>query len=106
MILGVISPKVSITTVMIKVAAIVPDSPIKPMAITVEIEDAAIFTRLLPISIVDKASSKCSVMYKAIFALDFPAWDAFFNLALFTEAKAISDPEKKAESMIKRTMPI
>jgi hypothetical protein len=57
MILGMISPKVMINTVMIIVAIHAPPSPMSATAITVATDDAAMLTRLLPIKIVISALS-------------------------------------------------
>ena len=56
-IFGTISPNVSIITVIMAVATHVPLSPIISMAITVATDEEAMFTRLLPISMVISASS-------------------------------------------------
>ncbi len=106
MILGLISPKIRITTVMKRVAGRVAFSPTKPMTITVEMEVAAMFTRLLPIRMVDRVLSKFSTMYTARRAGKLPSSALFFSLLCLTEEKAISGAEKKAENTMHTTMPI
>ena len=63
------------------------------------------FTRLLPMRMVHRALSYCSHRKKATFAVLLPLSAAFFSRSVLTEAKAISEPEKKAEKKMQITIP-
>ena len=63
------------------------------------------FTRLLPMRMVHRALSYCSHRKKATFAALLPLSAAFFSRSVLTEAKAISEPEKKAEKKMQITIP-
>lgn len=69
-------------------------------------EVAAILTKLLPIRIVDSISLKFSDIFKATLATGSLDSAFFLNLILLADAKAISDPEKKAENTIQIIIPI
>ena len=101
MVLGVISAKISMTKVSMAVAMAMPASPHRRIAITVAIEDASIFTKLLPIKII---LISWSVLSNSLLALVAPLWPLFFRCFrryLFNESMPVSALEKKPESMIR-----
>ena len=101
MVLGVISAKISMTKVNIAVAMAMPASPHNRIAITVAIEDASIFTKLLPINMM---LINWSVRSRSLLALAAPLWPLFFRCFrryLFNESMPVSALEKNPESMIK-----
>ena len=101
---GTISPKIKTITVIITVARVeaIASPPLTPdssaMAIEVAAVDAAIFARLLPISIAERAMVKCSLILFASLAVLEPASPALRRRILLAALKDISLPEKKADS--------
>ena len=92
-----ISPKVSTKNVATPVAMATPLSPNAVVAITVESEERAIFTTLLPISIVHSILSKSVSSFIAVFADLLPSSAMLRSRSMFTEENAVSADEKKAE---------
>jgi hypothetical protein len=72
----------------------------------VEIEEARIFTMLLPTSTVVKSLSKFSAILSTLTAPLSPLSAAFFNRMRFREVNAVSDAEKNALNNIKITIAI
>ena len=69
-------------------------------------DDAPMLARLLPMSIALSASSKCSVIYTAVFARFEPASRAFSRRIVLHEENDISDAEQNAERHRHRNMPM
>ena len=101
--LGRISPKIRITTVT-RIVAMVDARPTLSLKrfITIRVVqvETAMFARLLPISIAERAMVNFSVMSYAILAVLLPPSAARRRRILFAELKAISDAEKYAEQHI------
>ena len=100
MLFGVISLNISSSTVMTRVDTAAPASPKKDVKSSVAIEEAAIFTILLPTSTVESSLSKLSVSFRARDAFLLPSDDIFFRRILFTPENAVSVAEKYAENII------
>ena len=81
-ILGDISPKVMMITVIMAVAAQAPLSPIRPTAITVAKEEDPMFTRLFPTRMAISTLPNCSLMLHATAAAPVRAPSLFFPCCL------------------------
>ena len=96
---GVISPKISTTTVITIVLTVAPRSllsPKIPVKNSVAMDVEAIFTMLLPMRIVDKTMSKSSA--SSIVRCIRRVCPMAFSLTLLSEENAVSADEKNAES--------
>lgn len=106
LIFGIVSPKIMTSTVRIIVASHAYSSPpVTSMTATEASDDAPILARLLPIRIALSASSKCSVIYTAIFARFEPSSRAFSRRMTLHDENAISDAEQKLDRHRHRKMP-
>ena len=94
-----VSPTITTATVTMAVASQVYCSPKVLIAITEAREDRAIFTKLLPIKIALSTSSKCSISFSARAAPRLPLSARLARRMRLAEDRAISAPEKKAESI-------
>ena len=101
---GRISPKITIKVVIIIVEIIIPKSPKIVIRRLVAKAEAKIFIRLLANSIVLIKSALRSINFSTTSALLSPLSDRCFILASDTAVIAVSDPEKKAERIIKPTI--
>ena len=99
LIFGMVSPNMITMTVTTTVDSHAYPLPISFMMMTDPMEDAAMFTRLFPVSIAPRASSKFSSMPKALAARLSPLSFRFSILILLQEEYDISAPEKKADRM-------
>lgn len=102
MVLGVISAKINNIIVSPAVAMAMPVSPHNLMAITVAIEDARMFTKLLPINI---TLISWSVLFNRRLAFIAPLWPLFFRCFRryrLSESIAVSELEKNADKIIKK----
>lgn len=97
---GVISPKISTTTVITMVESDTPAFPKTRVKSTVAIEAAAIFTILLPIRIVDKIWSNFSENNNTFSAFLFPLEAILLSLIALKEENAVSVAEKNAENSV------
>ena len=95
--LGEISPKIKITTVVTMVDTVTPLEPISWMKTTVAMEAAAMLTILLPTRIVDRTESKSSNSFRHSLARSSPLRAMFLRRILLTLVRAVSADEKKAE---------
>ena len=95
--LGEISPKIKITTVVTIVATVTPLEPRSWMKTTVAMEAAAMLTILLPTRIVDRTESKSSNSFRHSLARSSPLRAMFLRRILLTLVRAVSADEKKAE---------
>ena len=105
-ILGMVSPKMMTLTVTMTVAIQVSSSPKAVMAMTEPREEMAMFTKLLPMRMAERASSNWSMMRTARAASLEPSSAWFSRRMRLAEEKAISDPEKKAERARQITAPM
>ena len=80
-----------------------PASPKKEVKSSVAMEEAAIFTMLLPTSTVESSLSKFSVSFNAREAFLLPSDAMFLRRILFTPEKAVSVAEKYAENAMSST---
>ena len=102
-IFGMVSPKIMTSTVVITVESQVQCSPKSSMTTTEAIDEVAMFTRLLPMSMAERESSNLSMTFRATLAPFEPFSAADSSLSRLAEEKHISEAEKKAEKQI-RTM--
>lgn len=102
-IFGIVSPKMMTSTVVMTVESQVQLSPAMSMTTTEAMDEVAMFTRLLPMSIAESESSNLSMTLSAILAPRFPPSAADSRRMRLAEEKHISDAEKKAERQM-RTM--
>ena len=101
MVLGDTSPKIRITIVSTPVAIPEPISPKISIARIVAIEDAPMFTILLPIKIAESILPLSLVTFKTFAARLSPFSAKFFMRILFTVVSAVSDDEKNADKNTK-----
>ena len=104
MFLGVISPKMSTTTVITMVETAAPLWAISPTNSTVAMAVIVIFTTLFPMRIVVSSLSYFSPRSKTFCALSSPSPAMVLSLILFMDVKAVSVAEKYAENNIKITI--
>ena len=103
--LGRISPKISTSSVMPKVAMAGPlVGPHRAVAATVASEALAMFTMLLPIRMVEMVLSKSSATFRAVFARLLPSSALLRMRILLKEEMAVSLAEKNAEQATRRTI--
>ena len=94
-IFGIVSPKMMTSTVMTTVdTQAYLSSPAISITSTEPIDDAAMFTRLLPMSIAESVSSKRSIILTAIAALFEPPSRALSRRRRLQLDYALSDDEK------------
>ena len=93
--LGMISPKIMITSVMTTDDTATPLPPNILVKSTVAKDADTTLTIVLPIRIVVSSFEKSSVNSKVLAALMFPALAKALSLILFNEEKAVSEAEKK-----------
>ena len=103
MLLGVISPKMSTTTVSTMVDTVAPLSPSIWTNSTVAIEVAAMFTMLLPMRIVERSRSYFSASVRASAALLLPSSAIDLSLVLLHVENAVSVAEKYADMVMRKT---
>ena len=94
---GSISPKISTSTVMTRVAAATLPLPNCSVKSTVASDEAEMFTTLLPMSIAVSALSKFSVIFSAFCALLLPEVARFLRRMWFAAEKAVSVAEHTAD---------
>lgn len=100
---GVISPKTRIKNVMTPVAIPIPLDPNSSVNMIVASEAAPIFTRLFPIRIVMiNLCGFCLRRYKTA-APFFPCLTRDFTLIWLRDIRAVSTPEKNADSINRTT---
>ena len=92
--LGVTSPKTSTTTVATAVATVAPPSPIRWMNSSVQREERAMLTMLLPMRMEVSILSYCSDREQAKVALLSPFSARTRRRVRFREEKAVSVAEK------------
>ena len=97
---GIISPKVSTSSVIIPVLMAAPASPKSFMQKTVATEEQPIFTMLFPIRIVVKALSKFSTIFRQFFARLSPRSERYLRRIVLTVENAVSIDEKNADKNI------
>ena len=101
-----VSPKMMITTVMMTVPShTFSVLPVSFTTSTVMREEAAMFTRLLPMRMAPRASSKRSAIFAATPARLEPSSRRCSSRRLEQEEKAISEPEKKPERITQARIP-
>lgn len=96
--LGVISPKIKTNNVTIPVAIPTPVLPNNSMLKEVAIEEAKIFTKLLPTKIELNSLFGSSIKDRTILAFLLPSSDKCFIRMILTDVKAVSEDEKNADS--------
>ena len=107
MLLGITSPKISTMTVVAIVDTSEPYfSPTSDIASIVAIDEHAIFTMLLPMSMVVSALSYFSRMFRVRSAARFPVSAMCLRRILFALLRAVSVAEKYAEQIIRITIRI
>ena len=106
LILGIVSPKMMTTMVIIAVETQAYCSLRTSITAIEPIEEAAILTRLLPTRIAEMASSNLLAILKATDALLLPLSLSCSRRTLLQAEKDISDAEKKAEHMTHTMIPI
>ncbi len=105
-IFGMVSPKMMIVRVMAAVAIQTFLSlPVSAITRTEPRDEAAMFTRLLPMRIAERALSKDSVIFSAMPARLEPSSRRRSRRSVLQEESAISDPEKNAERITQSTRP-
>ena len=102
-IFGMVSPKIMTSMVVTTVESQVQWSPAMRMTTTEAMEEVAMFTRLLPMSMAESESSNLSMTLRAILAPREPPSAAASSLMRLAEEKHISEAEKKADRQM-RTM--
>ena len=106
-ILGMVSPRMMTSTVTTAVATQVYLSfPQRTITSTEEREEQAMFTRLLPIRMALKESSKLRMISSTLPAFRSPSALICSMRSSFTEEKLISEAEKNAEHTMHRMMPV
>ena len=92
--LGVISPKISTTTVITTVETVAPMSPYRLTNRTVPMDAEAMLTMLLPIRMVESSRSYRSESRQASAARRLPFSASALSLVLFSDENAVSVAEK------------
>ena len=100
--LGIISPKMSIRTVIAAVAIPTPFAPKSSVHITVPNDVERIFTILFPTRIVVRVLSKFSAIFSALVAFLLPFDASCLRRILFTDENAVSVAEKNADMIISK----